>query len=143
MATPAQDTSSRSTDPSKALILLRGLTLRCPRCGQGGLFHRWTEMVDACPQCGLHFEQEEGYWTGALVINTMVALTLFAVLIGLIVAITWPDIPVYTTMAVGVVAGIVFPYLFYPISKTSWVALDLIWFHPERMQAGTGLSSQR
>ncbi len=143
MATPARDTSSTFTSPSKALILLRGLTLRCPRCGQGGLFHRWTEMEDACPKCGLHFEQEEGYWTGALVINTMVALTLFAVVIGVVVAMTWPDMPVYRTMAVGVVAGIVFPYFFYPFSKTAWVALDLAYFHPERMRAGTGLRSQR
>ena len=143
MATPAHNTSSTSTNPSKALILLRGLTLRCPRCGQGGLFHRWTEMADTCPKCGLHFEQEEGYWTGALVINTMVALTLFSVLIAVVVAITWPDIPVYRTMAVGVVAGIVFPYVFYPISKTSWVALDLAYFHPERMDVGTGLRPQR
>jgi uncharacterized protein (DUF983 family) len=143
MATPAGDTRSTSTTPSKALIILRGLTLRCPRCGQGGLFHRWTEMEDNCPKCGLHFEQEEGYWTGALTINTMVALSLFAIIIGVFVAITWPDIPVFTAIGVGVVAGIVFPYFFYPFSKTAWVALDLAYFHPERMKAGTGLRPQR
>ena len=141
MATPAHDTTAPT--PSKALILLRGMTLRCPRCGQGGLFHRWTEMADACPRCGLHFEQEEGYWTGALVVNTMVALSLFALVIGVMVAVTWPDIPVFTTIAIGVVAGIVFPWFFYPISKTAWVAIDLAYFHPERLRLGTGLQSQR
>jgi hypothetical protein len=100
-------------------------------------------MADTCPKCGLHFEQEDGYWTGALVINTMVALVLFSVVIGAVVAVTWPDIPVYRTMAAGVVAGIVFPYFFYPISKTAWVALDLAYFHPERMETGTGLRPQR
>jgi uncharacterized protein (DUF983 family) len=144
MATPARNSPSTSTTtPSKATILLRGMALRCGRCGQGGLFHHWTEMADACPKCGLHFEQEEGYWTGALVINTMVALTLFSILIGVMVGVTWPNIPVFTTMAVGVVAGIVFPYFFYPISKTSWVALDLAYFHPELMKPGTGLLPKR
>lgn len=127
----------------KTTILLRGLTRRCPRCGRGGLFRRWIEMVDACPRCDLVFDQEEGYWTGALVVNTMVSLTLFAVLIGAVVGVTWPDIPVFRTMAVGVVTGIAFPFLYYPYSKTFWVALDLAWFHPERMRSGTGLTSQR
>ncbi len=139
MATPMNDTSNTS----KASILLRGLTMRCPRCGSGGLFHRWTEMVDVCPRCGLVFEQEDGYWTGALVVNTMVSLGLFAVLIGVVVAVTWPNIPVFSAIGIGVVAGIAFPFLFYPISKTAWVALDLAYFHPERMRSDTGLRRQR
>jgi uncharacterized protein (DUF983 family) len=141
MATPANDRSSAI--PSKAVILLRGLTLRCPRCGKGGLFHHWTEMSESCPRCGLVFSQEEGYWTGALVVNTMVSLVLFAVLIGIVVIATWPDIPVFTTIAVGVVAAIAFPYVFYPISKTVWVAIDLAYFHPELLRPGTGLRGNR
>lgn len=128
---------------SKAAIVVRGLTKCCPRCGRGGLFQRWTEMLDACPRCGLVFEQEDGYWVGALTVNTMVSLILFAVLIGVVVTITWPDIPVYPTMAVGIVAGIAFPFLYYPFSKTFWVAIDLAFLNPWRMQPGTGLRRQR
>ncbi len=128
---------------NKGTIFVRGLTKRCPRCGQGGLFHRWTEIVNQCPRCGLIFEQEDGYWVGALTINTIVSLVLFAAMIGLVVAITWPNIPVYPTMAVGTVAGIIFPFLFYPFSKTIWIAIDLAFFNPWRMQPGTGLRRQR
>lgn len=100
-------------------------------------------MVDACPECGLVFEQEDGYWTGALVVNTMVSLSLFAVLIGVVVSVTWPNIPVFRAIGAGVAGGIAFPFLFYPISKTLWVALDLAYFHPERMRSGSGLRRQR
>src|SRR5690349_16723150 len=119
-----------TNDPYRAsalTIMSRGLRKRCPRCGQGGLFERWTEMVDACPRCGLVFEQEEGYWVGALTYNTTVTLILFAVLIGVGVAVTWPDSPVFVLTGIGVVAGIVFPIWFYPYSKTIWVATDLIF----------------
>jgi uncharacterized protein (DUF983 family) len=128
---------------TKMTILFRGLTKRCPRCGQGGLFRRWTEMVDACPRCGLVFLQEEGYWVGALVFNTAISLFLFVFLISVAVAVTWPDIPVYPMMIVGSLAGIAFPYLYYPFSKTNWVAVDLAFFHPELMEPGTGLRSRR
>ncbi|HEX5164914.1 MAG TPA: DUF983 domain-containing protein [Thermomicrobiales bacterium] len=131
------------TQVSKLTILLRGLTKRCPRCGEHDLFRRWTEMVDACPRCGLHFEQEDGYWVGALTVNTIVSMVLFGLVISLTVALTWPDIPVYETMLFGSIAGIAFPYFYYPFSKTNWVAIDLAFFHPELMQPGTGLHPRR
>lgn len=128
---------------SQAAILLRGLRKRCPRCGQGNVFHRWTEMVDACPRCGLVFEQEEGYWAGALTINTMITLILFSVLIIVGVWVTWPDTPVIPLVLAGTVAGILFPTFFYPYSKTIWVATDLAFLNSWRMQPGTGLRKSR
>lgn len=141
MQPSSDETATAST--SSTTILLRGLLKRCPRCGQGNLFHRWTEMVDACPRCGLHFEQEEGYWVGALTYNTMITLILFAVLIGVGVGVTWPDSPVFTLVGIGAVAGVLFPILFYPYSKTIWVATDLAFFHPENMKPGNALHKAR
>jgi uncharacterized protein (DUF983 family) len=139
MTDPARATHS----DSKAAILTRGLAKRCPRCGKGGLFSRWTEMADACPRCGLVFEQEEGYWVGALTINTMVSLVLFSLVITVYVVATWPDTPVLLAIVFGSLAAIVFPFLFYPFSKTLWVALDLALFNPWRMEPGTGLRRSR
>jgi uncharacterized protein (DUF983 family) len=139
--TPA--TSEETYDASAVTILLRGMTKRCPRCGQGNVFESWTEMRDACPRCGLVFEQEEGYWVGALTYNTMITLILFSLLIGVGAAITWPDTPVLALVGIGVVAGIIVPILFYPFSKTLWVATDLVFFNPWRMRPGTGLRKMR
>jgi uncharacterized protein (DUF983 family) len=43
-----------------ALALRRGLRLRCPRCGEGRLFHGWNQLNDRCPACGLVYERETG-----------------------------------------------------------------------------------
>jgi len=31
---------------------LRGLTGKCPRCGEARLFRKWLKPVDRCPACG-------------------------------------------------------------------------------------------
>lgn len=128
---------------SKAQILLRGLRRHCPRCGQSGVFESWMEMIEACPRCGLIYEQEEGYWVGALTINTVVTLFGFGFVILFLAIATWPNTPVPLLVTVGVIAGILFPIFFYPFSKTLWVALDLMAFNPQRMRPGTGLTKRR
>src|SRR5579884_2595182 len=55
------------------LLLWRALLLRCPRCGEGPLYKRGYTMYEACPVCGWRYEREEGYWTGAMAVNLVVA----------------------------------------------------------------------
>ena len=74
--------SDATMHPSRGLMLWRGLTRRCPRCGGGKLFQRWFRMVPDCPHCGLHFEREPGYWVGAVAINTMVIGMIFTIVTG-------------------------------------------------------------
>jgi uncharacterized protein (DUF983 family) len=42
------------------LALRRGLARRCPRCGQGKLFHGWNKLNERCPACGLVYERQTG-----------------------------------------------------------------------------------
>jgi uncharacterized protein (DUF983 family) len=81
-------------------------------------------MAPTCPRCGLRFEREEGYWTGALAMNFVFTGTLFVVVFIALVALTAPNIPVGTLLAVLVPITVVGPVLGYPISKTLWVAVD-------------------
>jgi uncharacterized protein (DUF983 family) len=113
-------------------MLWRGLTRRCPRCESDNLFYRWTEMVDVCPRCELIFETEEGYWLGAIAINTLMSTIIIALLMSLAVLITWPDVPAVPLLIVGFPIGVALPYVLYPISKTLWVAVDLCALHPLR-----------
>ena len=39
---------------------------RCPRCRRGRIFHALLAMNRECPVCGLVFEREPGYFTGAM-----------------------------------------------------------------------------
>jgi uncharacterized protein (DUF983 family) len=104
--------------------LIRGFTARCPRCGSRGLFRHWFRMTPTCPRCGLHFEREEGYWTGALAMNFVLTGALFAVVFITLVAVTAPSVPVGTLLAVLVPITVLGPILGYPVSKTLWVAVD-------------------
>ena len=101
-----------------------GLTRRCPRCGSGHLFRRYFTLVPDCPRCGLHFEREQGYFAGALAVNIMVVGAVFAIVFIALVAMTVPDIPVAPLLAVLVPIMLFGPILYYPFSKTVWMAVD-------------------
>ena len=116
--------SNRTLQPSRGLMLWRGLRRKCPRCGGGKLFRHWFGMAADCPHCQLHFEREPGYWVGAVAINTMVIGILFAIIMIVISAATIPDIPWVTLVMAEVPLMGIGPIAFYPYSKTLWVAID-------------------
>ena len=105
-------------------MVWRGITRRCPRCGSGHLFERWFDIVDDCPRCGLHFEREEGYWVGALAVNISFTAVVFAVALVAGLAVTVPDVPVVELLAILLPVMVILPIVFYPFSKTIWVAVD-------------------
>ena len=114
-------------DPSVGFFTLiwRGLRRRCPRCDGRGLFPKFLEMKGDCPTCGLHFERDDGYWTGAMIMAT--AFTLFGFLALFIggIALTWPNVP-WNLLLISTIAitGIV-PVAAYSTARTTWVAIDL------------------
>ena len=57
-------------------LLVRGLCLRCPRCGAHSLFRTWFAMYERCAVCQLRFEREQGYFLGAMYINYGVTVVL-------------------------------------------------------------------
>ena len=42
-----------NTEPS---VLYSALTCRCPRCGQGALFHQLLNLRPSCSRCGLDYK---------------------------------------------------------------------------------------
>lgn len=77
----------------------------------------------------MHFEREPGYWVGAMIINTIVIFATFLVSFGGLVLLTWPDVPWTTILIATLVINLIVPTVFYPLSKTVWLALELSW-HP-------------
>jgi uncharacterized protein (DUF983 family) len=102
----------------------RGFTRRCARCGSGHLFHGYLKMGPDCPGCGLHFEREQGYWAGAMAVNIIVTGGLFTVVFVAMLVATIPNVPVAPLLAVLVPIALIVPILYYPFSKTMWVAVD-------------------
>lgn len=117
-------------------LIGRGLRKRCPRCGQPKIFEGWFKLRPSCPRCGYRFEREEGYWVGAIIINTAVIESLFVLGFVVVLVATLPDVPWPPLLAVALVTNGLFPWLFYPFSKTLWMAIDL-YIHPAEAQ-GSG-----
>lgn len=118
-----------ATRPSPARMVLRGAAKRCAACGQGRLFTGWFRMVPDCPGCGYRFEREEGFFLGAYVMNLVIAQAL-VVLLAIVPAIVLlagdPDAGLLPVFAGGVAGAVLAPLVFYPFSKTLWVAIELI-----------------
>ncbi len=113
------------TASSKLHLLARGITKRCANCGGADLFRHWFTMADDCLRCGHHFERDPGYWLGAMIINTAVVIGVFLAGFVGVAWLTWPEVP-WTGILIGTIAAnVAVPVLFYPFSKTLFVALDL------------------
>jgi hypothetical protein len=82
-------------------------------------------MVECCPRCGYRFEREEGFFLGALVVTEgrllVVAIVPF---IALHAAGRSPDTATFAAAALA--AAVVGPIAFYPFSRTTWAAIDLV-----------------
>ena len=110
-------------------MLGRGLVKRCPLCGSGGLFNGWFTMRERCPRCDHKFEREEGWFFGAYVVNLGVAeglLLLLGVIPLIVLLASDPDRSLWPFLTAGFVAAVGGPLLFYPFSRTTWAAIDLL-----------------
>ena len=114
-------------------LLGRGVRLRCPNCGSSGLWRTWFSMRAACPRCALNLESgEEGYIVGAQMFNIVAAELLFAAIFVVVLISTLPDVPWNALQYGGIALMIVFPFIFYPFSKTIFLAFDLLFRPPSR-----------
>jgi uncharacterized protein (DUF983 family) len=107
------------------LLLLRALLLRCPRCGSGGIFLTMFKLRDRCPRCDLRLEREAGSFTGSMTFNLVFSEIVWVLcFVGILVG-TWPNPPWQLLQWGSVALMLLFPVLFFPFSKTLWLALDL------------------
>jgi uncharacterized protein (DUF983 family) len=77
---PTEARSQHPTTDRQPSRLLAMLDQRCPRCLRGPIFQGQLEMHARCPECGLQFGREPGYFTGAMWSTTALAIPLLAVL---------------------------------------------------------------
>ncbi len=80
-------------------------------------------MHECCPRCGYRFIQEEGYFLGGYALNLVIAevLGLGVILVFLLRS----DLSVLWQQIIAVTAAVLLPVVFYPFSRTLWMALDL------------------
>lgn len=118
--------------PSATAKLWRGLTRRCPRCGGRDLFESWFTLRARCPSCALRLDRGEAdFWIGAWMLNVVGVEIAFVTLLAVAVILMWPAVPWNAVLWIGVAGMALLPVLFFPISRTLWLAIDTI-LQPER-----------
>jgi uncharacterized protein (DUF983 family) len=101
---------------------MRGMKLRCPECGLGGLYRSLFRMNTHCEYCGLVYEREQGYFIGAIYINIIATETLLLgtlLIYGLVIGTI--NQTILTTL---VILAIVMPLLSFHHSRSLWLCLD-------------------
>jgi uncharacterized protein (DUF983 family) len=117
--------------PTPANRVLRGLTLHCPECGSGGILASWFKLRAACPKCGLLLDRgQRDYFVGAYLINLIISEMIFAFGFAIWMVLSWPEIQWDVVQYVAVAAMIAAPLITYPITKSTWLAVDLVFQPP-------------
>ena len=83
--------------PPLKQIVRRAARWRCPNCGRGRLFRGVFRMLPRCPECGLSYFPEQGYYLGAMIINYVV--TTAVVVAIFLVSLLFPDFTTLSTNA--------------------------------------------
>jgi uncharacterized protein (DUF983 family) len=109
-------------------ILKRGATRRCGRCGATDIFVDRYHLHERCPRCGYLFVREAGAFTGVMLLNFVVTLTLMFIVLSSYVAwrgITGQTPSMWPFALVSIALSIVTPVVYYPYAWSTWVAIDL------------------
>ena len=96
--------------------------LRCPRCLDGAVFESLWKMHPSCPSCGLQYEREPGYFTGAMYFSYGLGLAVCAPL-GVVLMIFAGFSANQCILTVAVMVPLLVPLLFR-YSRVLWMHCD-------------------
>jgi uncharacterized protein (DUF983 family) len=100
----------------------RALRLRCPRCGKGKFTRSWFHTNPRCDVCMMQFDREEGYWTGSIFVNLILAQ--FLIIGGMFYLMFGTALDLWTSIGILAAGAIIFPTFFHPFSRSIWLAMD-------------------
>jgi uncharacterized protein (DUF983 family) len=98
--------------------LRRGLSKRCPHCGEGAIFEGWSRHLERCTVCGLVYERNPGDTWAFTVIGDRLPIAVIIVLIYFGVGRSNHLLGILAILAIGAV---------------------LVWTAPNRWGAGIAL----
>lgn len=122
---------------SKGNKLYSIVGMKCPRCHEGKLWRsplyklKFYDMYENCPVCGLKYEQEPGFWYGAMYMGyTFSSGALLIVMLITLLVLKW-EIPQVLT-AVGITAVIGFTFN-TRLSRSAWLNM-IVSYNPNWKQ---------
>lgn len=99
------------------------LRQRCPVCLRGRVFHSLLGMNKVCPECGLVFEREHGYYLNSMFIAYALGF-LIMVPSAILLAMQGVSIPFFAGFIV--VEMIVLIPLVFRYARVIWLHLDQV-----------------
>ena len=94
---------------------------RCPRCNRGQVFHGLASTNRACPVCGLIFERDTGYFTGAMYASYALGMvTSFPVWMTMLIL----GIDPFIIVGVAVAQILITLPLLFRYSRVIWLHFD-------------------
>lgn len=97
------------------------VALRCPRCLRGPLFRSFLTMHERCPVCGLVYEREPGYFTGAMVVSYALAVPTFGLMV---IALLVAGLDTGVALLVGAAVYLVLAPFIFRYSRAVWSHFD-------------------
>jgi uncharacterized protein (DUF983 family) len=120
--------------------MVRGLRLRCPRCGRGPIFRGWFSMHPRCPACGRLYDRAPGYLLGSIYFNYGVTAMLVVIVYF---SLYFSETLTGDQLLVALTAfGVLFPLWFFRYARGLWIAFDERWDpwpNEEEARRGEGL----
>lgn len=85
-------------------------------------------MARTCPTCHLVLDRREvDYFMGGYTINFVVSELLIVLGAAVWIVLSWPEVPWPAVTWSLVILMVLAPVAFYPVAKTTWLAIDLIF----------------
>ena len=98
------------------------LAQRCPRCLVGRVWRGFVSMNPTCPECGLIFERESGYFAGAMVVSYVLAVPILAGIVLALIMLARLDAVV--ALIIGNTAYLVLVPFIFRYSRVVWLHID-------------------
>ncbi len=92
------------------------------------MFSGWFKMNSTCPVCGMEFEREAGYYTGAMFISWFFQIFIVG---PVSLAMMFTGFLFWQIILVSAALLVIFTPLFFQYSRVLWLYLDYTIFHPE------------
>ena len=110
------------------------IRVRCPECKKGIVYRRGMEMNRLCPSCGIKFEREPGYFSGATWIAIIFAMPVVLFFMFLYIYF-FRDLHPALSGVFAALSFIPFVPIAIRLSRSYWMYLDHM-MHPQRRSPG-------
>ena len=113
-------------------MLFRGTFRRCPWCGgRGAFFVGWFAKDDHCQSCGLRWRRDDvGYELGAAAVTAVITFGPLVLVLGGMVALTWPEVQLLPMYAVLGFLAVTLPLITHGSAYLIWQSIDIMMRPP-------------